>query len=109
MDIHPACKIGKGVVFDHAVGIVIGETSVVGDYSTLFHNVTLGATSREKELDRHPKLGEGVVIGAGASVLGNIKIGRGSMVGANSVVLKEVPDMHTAVGIPAKIFPQRQV
>jgi len=86
MDLHPACKIGKGVMFDHASGIVIGETAVVGDFCSLFHNVTLGGTGKISG-DRHPKIGNHVTIGAGSNVLGNIKIGDGAKIGAGSVVL----------------------
>lgn len=102
VDIHPACQIGKGVMFDHATGIVVGETAVIEDNVSLLQNVTLGGTGNEHG-DRHPKVRTGVLIGAGAKVLGNIEIGEGSKVGAGSVVLKDVPAHSTAVGIPAKI------
>lgn len=102
MDIHPAAKIGSGILFDHASGIVIGETAVVGDNCTLFHNVTLGGTGKISG-DRHPKLGNSVIIGAGSCILGNIKIGNDVKIGCGSVVLKDVPDGVTVCGIAAKI------
>ncbi|KAM7268565.1 hypothetical protein ACFE04_010731 [Oxalis oulophora] len=95
VDIHPGAKIGHGIVLDHATGIVIGETSVVGDNVTILHNVTLGGT-RKVSGDRHPKIGEGVLIGAGAKILGNVMIGAGANIGAGSVVLKEVPCERSA-------------
>jgi len=102
VDIHPAAKIGKGIMIDHAHSIVIGETAVVGDNVSMLHSVTLGGTGKEEE-DRHPKIGNGVLIGAGAKVLGNIKIGDCSRVAAGSVVLEEVPPCKTVAGIPARI------
>lgn len=102
VDIHPAAKIGKGVMFDHATGIVIGETAVVEDNVSILQEVTLGGTGNESG-DRHPKVREGVMIGSGAKILGNIEIGRGSKVGAGSVVLDNVPPCMTVVGVPAKI------
>ncbi|KAM7263278.1 hypothetical protein ACFE04_000961 [Oxalis oulophora] len=93
VDIHPGAKIGHGIVLDHATGIVIGETSVVGDNVTILHNVTLGGTGKVFG-DRHPKIGDGVLIGAGAKILGNVRIGAGAKIGAGSVVLKEVPCEH---------------
>lgn len=102
MDLHPAAKIGMGVMFDHASGIVIGETAVVGNNCSLFHNVTLGGTGKISG-DRHPKLGNYVIIGAGANILGNIKIGDGAKIGAGSVVIKDIPAGVTVCGIPAKI------
>ncbi|MBT1451737.1 serine O-acetyltransferase [Glaciecola sp. XM2] len=102
VDIHPAAKIGKGVMFDHATGIVIGETAVVEDNVSILQEVTLGGTGNESG-DRHPKIGEGVMIGSGAKILGNIKIGKGTKVGAGSVVLDDVPPCVTVVGVPAKI------
>jgi serine O-acetyltransferase len=101
-DLHPCAKIGIGVIFDHATGIVIGETAVVGDNCSLFHNVTLGNTGKVTG-DRHPKLGNGVVVGAGSLILGNIKIGSGTKIGAGSVVVSDLPENVTAVGVPAKI------
>ncbi|KMW56592.1 Serine acetyltransferase [Candidatus Rhodobacter oscarellae] len=102
VDIHPAAKIGQGIMIDHAHSIVIGETAVVGDNVSMLHSVTLGGTGKEEE-DRHPKIGCGVLIGAGAKVLGNIKIGNCSRIAAGSVVLHEVPPMKTVAGVPAKI------
>jgi len=102
VDIHPAAKIGKGIMIDHAHSIVIGETAVVGDNVSMLHSVTLGGTGKEEE-DRHPKIGCGVLIGAGAKVLGNIKVGDCSRIAAGSVVLEEVPPCKTVAGVPAKI------
>ena len=102
VDIHPAAKIGKGIMIDHAHSIVIGETAVVGDNVSMLHSVTLGGTGKEEE-DRHPKIGDGVLIGAGAKVLGNIKVGNCSRIAAGSVVLEEVPPCKTVAGIPARI------
>ncbi|MEP4195392.1 MAG: serine O-acetyltransferase [Aliishimia sp.] len=102
IDIHPAAKIGKGIMIDHAHSIVIGETAVVGDNVSMLHSVTLGGTGKEEE-DRHPKIGDGVLIGAGAKVLGNITIGHCSRIAAGSVVLEPVPPMKTVAGIPARI------
>ncbi|MEX0370793.1 MAG: serine O-acetyltransferase [Tateyamaria sp.] len=102
VDIHPAARIGKGIMIDHAHSIVIGETAVVGDNVSMLHSVTLGGTGKEEE-DRHPKIGDGVLIGAGAKVLGNIKVGNCSRIAAGSVVLEEVPPCKTVAGIPAKI------
>jgi serine O-acetyltransferase len=103
VDIHPAARIGRGIFMDHAHGIVIGETAVVDDDVSMLHGVTLGGTGKEHE-DRHPKIRRGVLLGAGAKVLGNIEVGEYSRVGAGSVVLKPVPP-HTAVaGVPAKII-----
>lgn len=100
VDIHPACVMGKGIMFDHATGIVIGETTVIEDDVSIMQSVTLGGTGNEQG-DRHPKIGYGVLVAAGAKVLGNIKIGRGAKVGAGSVVLKDVPAHTTVVGVPA--------
>ncbi|WP_372572919.1 serine O-acetyltransferase [Ruegeria jejuensis] len=102
IDIHPAARIGKGIMIDHAHSIVIGETAVVGDNVSMLHSVTLGGTGKEEE-DRHPKIADGVLIGAGAKVLGNITVGRCSRIAAGSVVLSEVPPCKTVAGIPAKI------
>jgi len=102
VDIHPAAQIGQGVMLDHATGIVIGETTVVENNVSILQNVTLGGTGNESG-DRHPKIREGVMIGSGAKILGNIEIGRGSKVGAGSVVLSSVPAGVTVVGVPAKI------
>jgi serine O-acetyltransferase len=102
IDIHPAAKVGKGIMIDHAHAIVIGETAVVGDNVSLLHSVTLGGTGKEDE-DRHPKIGDGVLIGAGAKVLGNITVGNCSRIAAGSVVLTEVPPCKTVAGVPARI------
>lgn len=101
VDIHPACSIGKGVMFDHATGIVVGETAVIEDDVSILQSVTLGGTGNQSG-DRHPKVRHGVMIGAGAKVLGNIEIGCNSKVGAGSVVLKDVKAHTTVVGVPAK-------
>jgi serine O-acetyltransferase len=102
IDIHPAAKIGKGIMFDHATGIVVGETAKIGDNCSIYHNVTLGGTGN-KNGDRHPKVGEGVVIGACSSILGNIKIGDRVKIGPGSVVLTPLTAGVTAFGVPAKI------
>ena len=102
VDIHPAAKIGSGVFVDHATGVVIGETAVVGDDVSMLHGVTLGGTGAQRG-DRHPKIGKGVLLGAGAKVLGNIKIGDYAKIASGSVVLKEVPPHCTAAGVPARI------
>lgn len=102
VDIHPAAKIGQGIMFDHATGIVIGETAVVEDNVSIMQSVTLGGTGKEHG-DRHPKVRSGVLISAGAKVLGNIEIGECAKVGAGSVVLKDVPARTTVAGVPAKV------
>ncbi|MEM5437795.1 serine O-acetyltransferase EpsC [Paraburkholderia diazotrophica] len=102
VDIHPACRIGIGVMLDHASGIVIGETATVGDNVSIMQAVTLGGTGKDAG-DRHPKVGDGVLLGAGAILLGAITIGRNARIGAGSVVLVDVPAYATAVGIPATI------
>ena len=102
VDIHPNARIGKGIMIDHAHSIVIGETAVVGDNVSMLHSVTLGGTGKEEE-DRHPKIGDGVLIGAGAKVLGNINVGHCSRIAAGSVVLEEVPPCKTVAGVPARI------
>lgn len=101
VDIHPAAIIGKGIMLDHATGIVIGETTVVGDDVSIMQAVTLGGTGNEAG-DRHPKIGKGCLISAGAKILGNIKIGEGVKVGAGSVVLNDVAPHTTVVGVPAR-------
>ncbi|MES2552440.1 MAG: serine O-acetyltransferase [Pseudomonadota bacterium] len=103
IEIHPGATIGRRVFIDHGMGVVIGETAVIGDDCTLYHGVTLGGTSWNKG-KRHPTLEQGVVIGAGAKVLGPIVIGRGAKIGSNAVVVKDVPADATAVGIPARIL-----
>lgn len=102
VDIHPAARLGRGIFIDHATGIVIGETAVVGDNVSMLHSVTLGGTGKEEE-DRHPKIGNGVLIGAGAKVLGNIRVGNCSRIAAGSVVLQDVPACKTVAGVPARI------
>ena len=101
-DIHPAAKIGKGIFIDHATGVVIGATCVIEDNVSLLHGVTLGGSGRT-EGDRHPKIRRGVLIGAGAKVLGNIEIGHCAMIAAGSVVLDPVPENKTVAGVPARI------
>ena len=101
-DIHPAAKLGAGILLDHGSGIVIGETAVVGDDVTIMQNVTLGGTGKVRG-DRHPKVRTGVVIGAGANIIGNIELGAFSKIAAGSVVLKDVPPHCTVAGIPAQI------
>lgn len=102
VDIHPAARIGKGILIDHGTSVVIGETAVVGDDVSMLHEVTLGGTGKESG-DRHPKVGNGVLIGAGAKILGNIVIGEGSKIAAGSIVLNEVPPHSTVAGIPARV------
>ena len=102
VDIHPAARVGKGIMMDHAHSIVIGETAVVGDNVSMLHSVTLGGTGKE-DGDRHPKIGNGVLIGAGAKVLGNIHVGDCSRIAAGSVVLADVPRCTTVAGIPARV------
>ena len=102
VDIHPAAVLGHGIMIDHATGVVIGETATVGNDVSMLHGVTLGGTGKEGE-DRHPKIGDGVLLGANATVLGNFKVGKCSRVAAGSVVLMEVPPNVTVAGIPARI------
>ncbi len=101
-EIHPAAQIGRGFFIDHGMGVVIGETTVIGDNVTLFQGVTLGGTGKEKG-KRHPTLGNNVVVGAGAKILGNITIGDNVQVGANAVVVRSVPTNSTVVGVPGRI------
>jgi serine O-acetyltransferase len=103
MDINPAAKLGRGIFIDHGHSLVIGETAVVGDNVSILQNVTLGGTGKESG-DRHPKVGDGVLLGAGAKVLGNIRVGNCSRIGAGSVVLKDVPARVTVAGVPAKVI-----
>ena len=102
VDIHPAARLGKGIMLDHATGLVIGETAVVGNNVSILQSVTLGGTGKDVG-DRHPKIGDGVLISAGAKILGNIRVGEGAKVGAGSVVLEDVPPHTTVAGVPAKI------
>jgi len=103
VDINPAVRMGRGIMLDHGTGLVIGETATVGDNVSMLQGVTLGGTGKSDQ-DRHPKIGNGVLIGAGAKVLGNIRIGDCSRIGAGSVVLKEVPPRVTVAGVPAKVI-----
>jgi len=103
IEIHPGAKIGKGLFIDHGTGVVIGETTEIGDNVTLYQGVTLGGTGKDKG-KRHPTIEDDVVVGAGAKILGPIKIGAGSKIGANAVVLKDVLAKATAVGIPARVI-----
>jgi len=103
IEIHPAAQIGRRLFIDHGMGVVIGETTIIGDDVTLYQGVTLGGTGKEKG-KRHPTIGNGVVIGAGARVLGNIRVGVNCRVGAGSVVLRDVPDNSTVVGVPGHVI-----
>jgi serine O-acetyltransferase len=102
VDIHPAARFGHGVMLDHGTGLVVGETAVIGNQVSILQSVTLGGTGKE-EGDRHPKIGDGVLISAGAKILGNIRVGDGAKVGAGSVVLQDVPPHTTVAGVPARI------
>ena len=102
IEIHPGATLGAGILIDHGMGVVIGETAELGDRITIYHGTTLGGTGKEKG-KRYPTVGDNVVIGAGSKVLGNIKIGSNSKIGANSVVLDDVPEGATVVGIPGKV------
>lgn len=106
IEIHPAAKIGRRFFIDHGMGVVIGETAEIGDDCTLYHGVTLGGTSWQKE-KRHPTLGNNVVVGAGAKILGPITIGDGARIGSNSVVVKSVPPGATVIGIPGRVVPPK--
>jgi serine O-acetyltransferase len=103
VDINPAARFGRGIMLDHATGFVAGETAVIGDHVSILQGVTLGGTGKAEQ-DRHPKIGNGVLIGAGAIVLGNIRIGDCARIGAGSVVVKEVPPRVTVAGVPARII-----
>ncbi|MBD2357264.1 serine O-acetyltransferase [Tolypothrix sp. FACHB-123] len=107
IEIHPGAEIGKGVFIDHGMGVVIGETAIVGDYTLIYQGATLGGTGKESG-KRHPTIGANVVIGAGAKVLGNIEIGDRVRVGALSVVLRDVPSDSTVVGIPGRVISRKQ-
>ena len=102
IEIHPGATIGKGLFIDHGMGVVIGETTEIGDYCTLYQGVTLGGTGKEKG-KRHPTLGNNVMVGAGAKILGPVRVGDNAKVGANALVLFEVPSNSTAVGVPAHV------
>jgi serine O-acetyltransferase len=103
VDIHPKAKIGSGIMFDHATALVIGETAEVGDYTSILHNVTLGGSGKDTG-DRHPKIGNNVMIGAGSKILGNITVGNCARIAAGSVVLEDVPKETTVAGVPAKVI-----
>ena len=105
IEIHPGARVGRGLFIDHGMGVIIGETSIVGDSVTLYQGVTLGGTGKETG-KRHPTIGNNVVIGAGAKILGNISVGDNSYVGANAVVIKDVPPNSTAVGVPGRLTRQ---
>lgn len=106
IEIHPGATIGKGLFIDHGMGVVIGETAIIGDDVIIYHGVTLGGTGKEKG-KRHPTVGDNVIIGAGAKILGPIVIGRDAKVGSNAVVISDVPDGATAVGGPARTIIRR--
>ena len=108
IEIHPGAKIGERVFFDHAMGVVVGETAEIGDGCTIYQGVTLGGTSLYKGTKRHPTLGRDVVVSAGAKVLGGFVVGDGAKIGSNAVVIKPVPAGATAVGIPARIIPAKE-
>ena len=103
IEIHPGAKIGKGLFIDHGMGIVIGETAEIGDNCTIYQNVTLGGTGKDKTHKRHPTIKEGCIVSSGAKVLGNITVGEFSKIGAGSVVLKDIPPHATVVGIPGRV------
>jgi serine O-acetyltransferase len=107
IEIHPGAKIGRCVFIDHGMGVVIGETAEVGDGCTIYQGVTLGGTSLYRGEKRHPTLGDGVVVGAGAKILGGFKVGDGARIGSNAVVVKEVPPGATVVGVPGRIVEER--
>ncbi len=104
IEIHPGATIGKNLFIDHGMGVVIGETATIGDHCTIYHGVTLGGKGHAKGGKRHPDIGQGVMIGAGAQVLGAISVGDGARVGANSVVMKDVPPGISVMGIPARVI-----
>ena len=108
IEIHPGAKIGKNLFIDHGMGVVIGETAEIGNNVVMYHGVTLGAIGGEKGEKRHPTVEDDVMIGAGAKILGPVRIGRGAKIGANAVVLDDVPPYCTAVGIPAKIVRKKK-
>lgn len=108
IEIHPGATIGKFLFIDHGMGVVIGETAVIGDYVTIYHGVTLGGTGNEKGCQRHPIVGDHVMIGAGATILGPVYIGDYAKIGANAVVIKDVPKNTTAVGHAARYIEQKQ-
>lgn len=103
IEIHPGATLGAGILIDHGMGVVIGETAQIGNRVTIYHGTTLGGTGKDKGVKRHPTVGDNVVIGAGAKVLGNINIGSNSKIGSNAVDLNDVPKGATVVGIPGKV------
>ena len=103
IEIHPGAEIGMGTLIDHGSGVVIGETSIIGDRVTIYQGATIGATGNEKEFKRHPTLGNDIIVGSGAKILGPVNIGDNCKIGANSVVLRDMPASSTAVGVPAKV------
>lgn len=104
IEIHPGAIIGESLFIDHGMGVVIGETAQIGNNVLMYHGVTLGGTGLEKDVKRHPTVEDDVIIGAGAKILGPITIGKGAKIGANAIVLRDVPPYATAVGIPARII-----
>lgn len=108
-DIHPGATIGKNFIIDHGTGVVIGETSVIGNNVLMYHGVTLGGTGNHSGEKRHPSVCDDVMIAAGAKILGDIKVGYSAKIGANAVVLKDVPPYATAVGMPARIIESKEV
>jgi len=108
IEIHPGATIGKNLFIDHGMGVVIGETATIGDYVTIYHGVTLGGTSSKPGI-RHPQIGDGVVIGAGAQLLGPIKVSNGARIGSNAVVIKDVEENATMVGVPARQVKSKNV
>lgn len=107
VEIHPGARIGSGLFIDHGNGIVIGETAEIGNNCTIYHEVTLGGTGKDKGKKRHPTLGNNVLVGAGAKILGPFRVGDNAMIGANAVVLNEVPENATVVGVPGRVVKQR--
>jgi serine O-acetyltransferase len=107
VDIHPAATLGQGILLDHGTGLVVGETAVIGNNVSILHGVTLGGSGKDRG-DRHPKIGDGVMLGAGSAVLGNIRVGNCAKIGAGSVVLDDVPPHCTVVGVPARVVSQDQ-
>ena len=104
IEIHPGAVIGKGLFIDHGAGVVIGETAIIGNNCTIYHGVTLGGTGKDKGVRRHPSLGNDVLVGAGAKILGAIRIGDNSLIGANAVLLMDVPEDSTVVGVPGRLI-----
>jgi serine O-acetyltransferase len=109
IEIHPGAQIGQGLVIDHGTGVVIGETAIIGDDVLMYHGVTLGGRGNETSTKRHPTVCNGVMIGTGAKILGNVKIGAHARIGANAVVLMDIPAGATAIGIPARIVKESEI